>query len=136
MDDKYRPQLTDQQQRVLYDRETEAPFTGEFLANKEHGMYTCAACGSELFSSDTKFDSGSGWPSFYDITRSDAVKLVRDSSHNMERTEVVCAKCGGHLGHLFDDAHDQPTGKRYCINSLSLGFCEIPEAKPSDTTKP
>ncbi len=114
--------LTPEQYEVLRNKATEAPFTGKFLHNKEQGMYTCAACGAALFSSSTKFDSGSGWPSFYDVAKSGAVKLVSDASHGMQRTEVVCANCGGHLGHLFDDAYDQPTGQRYCINSVSLDF--------------
>jgi peptide-methionine (R)-S-oxide reductase len=104
------------------------------MADEETGMYTCAACGTELFSSDTKFDSGTGWPSFYDMAHSDAVKLVEDTSHglpslgfgkaSMTRTEVICAKCGGHLGHVFDDGPTDKTGKRYCINSGALGFCK------------
>lgn len=114
--------LTDEQKRVLFEKATEAPFTGKFLHNKEAGMYTCAACGAELFSSGTKFDSGSGWPSFYDVAKTGAVKLQDDDSHGMHRVEVVCSNCGGHLGHLFDDAYDQPTGKRYCINSCALDF--------------
>lgn len=114
--------LTEHQIAVLRDKATEAPFTGEFLNNKESGTYTCAACGSELFRSDVKFDSGSGWPSFYDVASKGSVKLITDSSHGMEHTEAVCANCGGHLGHLFDDAYDQPTGQRYCINSASLCF--------------
>src|SRR3989344_2915646 len=109
------PYLTEDQKAVLFNKATEAPFTSQFLHNKDGGMYACANCGAELFSSGTKFDSGSGWPSFYDVASSGAVKLIPDRSHGMERTEVVCANCGGHLGHLFDDAHDQPTGQRYCI---------------------
>ncbi len=116
------PSLSKDQKDVLFNKATEAPFTGKFLHSKDSGMYICANCGSELFSSDTKFDSGSGWPSFYDVTESGAAKLVPDNSLGMERTEVVCANCGGHLGQLFDDAHDQPTGQRYCINSCSLDF--------------
>ena len=116
------PKLTDEQKDVLFNKATEAPFTGTFLHNKEQGAYTCANCGHELFNSETKFDSGSGWPSFYDVAATGAVKLVDDSSHGMERTEVVCGNCGGHLGHLFPDAFDQPTGQRYCINSASLEF--------------
>ena len=121
--------LTPEQYNVLRNKATEAPFTGKFLHNENSGMYTCAACGSELFSSEHKFDSGSGWPSFYDVAETGSVKLVDDSSHGMHRTEVVCAKCGGHLGHVFDDAQDQPTGKRYCINSLSLGFKDANDKK-------
>lgn len=116
------PNLDDYQKDVLFNKATEAPFTGKFLHNKEQGTYTCVNCGHELFSSSTKFDSGSGWPSFYDVASTGAVKLLDDSSHGMERTEVVCANCGGHLGHLFPDAFDQPTGQRYCINSASLDF--------------
>ena len=116
------PKLTDEQKAVLFNKATEAPFTGTFLHNKDQGAYVCANCGHELFNSDTKFDSGSGWPSFYDVASTGAVKLVDDSSHGMERTEVVCGNCGGHLGHLFPDAFDQPTGQRYCINSVSLDF--------------
>lgn len=116
------PNLTDQQKEILFHKGTEAPFTGKFLHNKDNGMYTCANCGAELFSSDTKFDSGSGWPSFYDVAKSGAVKLVPDNSHGMERTEVVCANCGGHLGHVFEDAYDQPTGQRFCINGCVLDF--------------
>lgn len=114
--------LTKDQLAVLRDKATEAPFSGKFLNNKDFGMYTCAACGSELFQSNTKFDSGSGWPSFYDVVSKGSVRLVKDDSYGMERTEAVCAKCGGHLGHLFEDAYDQPTGQRYCINSVSLSF--------------
>ncbi len=121
--------LTPEQYNVLRNKATEAPFTGKFLHNENSGMYTCAACGSELFSSEHKFDSGSGWPSFYDVAKSGSVKLVDDNSHGMRRTEVVCSKCGGHLGHLFDDAQNQPTGKRYCINSLSLGFKDANDKK-------
>jgi len=116
------PNLTDAQKDVLFNKATEAPFTGKFLHNKDSGMYTCANCGATLFSSDTKFDSGSGWPSFYDVAKTGAVKLVPDTSLGMERTEVVCSNCGVHLGHLFDDAYDQPTGQRFCINSASLDF--------------
>lgn len=122
MTDKYKEKLTPEQYAVLREKATEAPFSGKFLHNKEQGVYVCGACGAELFSSDTKFDSGSGWPSFYDIANSGAVKLVDDSSHGMQRTEAVCANCGSHLGHVFDDAYDQPTGQRYCINSLALDF--------------
>lgn len=123
MDDKdWKDKLTPEQYKILREKGTEPPFTGELLHNKEKGNYVCAACGAELFSSDHKFDSGSGWPSFYDVSLSDAVELHRDSTLGMERTEVTCKKCGGHLGHVFDDAFDQPTGKRYCINSLSLDF--------------
>ena len=125
-DDEWKKKLTPEQYAILRNKGTEAPFTGELVNNHDTGEYMCVACGAKLFESGTKFDSGSGWPSFYDVAKSDAVKLVDDSSHGMKRTEVVCANCGGHLGHLFDDAHDQPTGQRYCINSVCLQF------KPSD----
>lgn len=106
----------------MFNKATEAPFSGKLLNNKQSGDYLCANCGSLLFKSDTKFDSGSGWPSFYDIAKASAVKTVTDDSHGMRRVEIVCADCGSHLGHVFDDAHDQPTGQRYCVNSLSLDF--------------
>jgi peptide-methionine (R)-S-oxide reductase len=121
-DDEWKQKLTPEQYQVLRKKGTEVPFTGELLHNKASGLYECAACGSELFDSETKFDSGSGWPSFYDVVSSGAVKLVVDLDHGMERTEAVCATCGGHLGHVFDDAFNQPTGQRYCINSVSLKF--------------
>lgn len=120
--DEWKDKLTDEQYAVLRNKATEAPFTGKLLHNKDKGSYVCAACNNVLFSSDTKFDSGSGWPSFYDVAKSGVVKLVTDDSHGMRRTEVVCGNCGSHLGHLFDDAYDQPTGQRYCINSLALEF--------------
>ncbi|MBU0615814.1 MAG: peptide-methionine (R)-S-oxide reductase MsrB [Nanoarchaeota archaeon] len=112
--------LTEEQKKVLFEKDTEAPFTGKFLKHTEKGNYTCANCGNELFSSSTKFDAGCGWPSFYDAKKG-SVKYISDESHGMKRIEVVCAKCGGHLGHIFDDG-PKPTGKRYCINSLSLEF--------------
>lgn len=114
--------LSDEQLSVLRDGATEAPFTGEHLYREEDGVYICAACGAELFRSDTKFNAHCGWPAFYDIASSDAVTLKDDRSHGMTRTEVLCNNCGGHLGHLFDDAPEQPTGQRYCINSMSLSF--------------
>jgi len=128
-DEELKKMLTPEQYHILREKGTEAPYTGALLENKESGMYVCPVCGNELFSSETKFDSGSGWPSFYDVASTGAVKLVPDNSLGMKRTEVVCGNCGSHLGHLFDDAHDQPTGQRYCINSASLKFM------PKDQTK-
>lgn len=116
------PSLTDEQRKVLFEKETEAPFSGAFLKNKESGDYTCANCGSVLFDSNTKFDSGSGWPSFYDVKGIDAVKLVEDNSHGMRRVEVLCGTCGAHMGHVFNDGPRDKTGMRFCINSLSLDF--------------
>lgn len=116
------PNLTDEQKDVLFNKATEAPFSGALLHNEEDGDYMCANCGTVLFGAETKFDSGSGWPSFYDVKNTKAVKLSEDISHGMQRIEISCAKCGGHLGHVFNDAYDQPTGMRFCINSLSLDF--------------
>lgn len=119
---EWKKKLTPEQYRVLRERGTEMPGTGRLLHNKAKGMYKCAACGNVLFSSDTKFESGTGWPSFYDIEHAKSVKLIRDDSQGMHRVEVVCAKCGSHLGHVFDDGPKDKTGKRYCINSCALGF--------------
>ena len=107
--------------RILRQKGTEAPFSGEFLDNKSDGMYTCAACGAALFSSGHKFESGTGWPSFSDVAKSDAVELHDDTNHGLHRVEVTCKNCGGHLGHVFDDGPPD-TGKRYCINSVCLAF--------------
>jgi len=118
----WKNKLTPQQYRILREKGTEAPFSGKLLRNKDDGMYKCAACGADLFSSEHKFDSGTGWPSFYDVAQYGAVRLEDDTSHGLRRVEAVCANCGSHLGHVFDDASDQPTGKRYCINSVCLAF--------------
>jgi peptide-methionine (R)-S-oxide reductase len=117
----WKKKLTHEQYRVLREKGTEMPGTGEYLHNKEKGMYACAGCGAELFNSDTKFDSGTGWPSFDSPANLANVELKEDDSHFMKRTEVLCKKCGGHLGHVFDDGPTK-TGKRYCINSCSLNF--------------
>lgn len=111
--------LSAEQKRVLLEKGTEMPFSGKYVHTKDKGMYVCAQCGTQLFSSDTKFDSGTGWPSFDDALPG-AVKLQEDDSDGMHRTEVVCAHCGGHLGHVFDDGPAETTGKRYCINSVCL----------------
>lgn len=120
-DKEWHEQLTPDQFAVLREKATEAPFSGELLDNDKKGTYRCAACGSELFDSATKFDAHCGWPSFYDA-KPGAVVFHDDTSHGMRRVEVTCATCGGHLGHIFPDAPEQPTGQRYCINSLSLTF--------------
>ncbi len=99
---------------------TEMPFSGKLLHTTDTGVYACAACGAELFDSETKFDSGSGWPSFYNVKDTEAVQLKEDVSHGLHRVEVTCATCGSHLGHVFHDAPDQPTGLRFCINSVAL----------------
>lgn len=120
-DDDWRARLTPDQYDVLRKRGTERPFTGKLLHNKERGIYACAGCGRQLFSSRDKYDSGSGWPSFKDVIGNGSVEIVTDMGHGMVRNEVVCAGCKGHLGHVFDDG-PPPKGLRYCINSISLGF--------------
>ncbi len=120
-DEEWKKQLDPQQYKVLRKKVTEPAFTGKYLHNKETGVYVCAGCGAELFSSDTKYDSGSGWPSFWTALARDNILEVSDRTLGMERIEIVCKKCGGHLGHVFDDG-PKPTGLRYCVNSLSLDF--------------
>ena len=117
---EWKEELAPDQYQVLREKATEAPFTGKYVQTKDDGTYLCAGCGNELFSSDTKFESGSGWPSFTEPMNTENIELVTDTSHGMVRTEVVCANCGGHLGHVFDDGPRDAGGKRYCINSCSL----------------
>ena len=107
---------------VLNNKATEAPYTGALLYNDEHGTYACVRCGTVLFVSEHKFDSGGGWPSFYDVANSQSVRLQEDLSEGMHRVEVLCATCGGHLGHVFNDAPQTPTNMRFCINSCVLTF--------------
>lgn len=121
-EEEWQKMLTPEQYKVLREKGTEAPFTGEYVHEKADGTYACAACGNPLFSSDAKFDSGTGWPSF-DQALPDAVETHVDSSHGMARTEITCARCGSHLGHIFDDG-PTATGKRYCINSVCLDLEE------------
>jgi peptide-methionine (R)-S-oxide reductase len=121
-EEEWKKILTPEQYKVLREKGTERAFTGEYDTKFEKGTYICAGCGAELFTSDTKFDSGCGWPAFYAAKAGDKVKLTADLSHGMVRTEVTCAKCGGHLGHVFDDAPKTPTGQRFCINSVALKF--------------
>jgi peptide-methionine (R)-S-oxide reductase len=120
-DEELKKRLTPEQYDILREKGTEAPFTGALLRNKAKGSYACMVCGNVVFDSTTKFDSGSGWPSFYDAVPGSVV-LHEDDSLGMKRTEVTCAVCGSHLGHVFPDAFDQPTGQRYCINSAALQF--------------
>jgi peptide-methionine (R)-S-oxide reductase len=125
-DSEWRKQLTPEQYAVLRQAATERPFTGEYVDTETDGTYHCAACGQPLFSSGTKFHSGSGWPSFWDVIDKGNVVLKTDRSHGMVRTEVLCSRCGSHLGHVFDDGPRDQTGLRYCINSVAL------DLKPKD----
>lgn len=120
-DEEWKEKLSPEQYNMLREKGTEAPFSGKYVDHHEDGMYTCAACNTPLFDSGTKFDSGSGWPSFDDVVEKGNVELRNDTSMGMTRMEVVCKTCGGHLGHLFDDG-PTTTGKRYCINSACLNF--------------
>ena len=121
-DEEWRAELGEERYSVLREAATERPWTGELLDEERAGVYACAACGAELFKSGTKFDSGCGWPSFYESVRPEAVQLIDDTSLGMVRTEVRCAACGSHLGHVFPDGFGTPTGDRYCMNSIALDF--------------
>ena len=129
-DETLRKTLSAEQIRIAKHKGTEAPFSGKYVHETAQGTYCCAVCGQELFASEAKYDSGSGWPSFWDVVKKRNVRLVRDSSHGMERTEVQCARCGAHLGHVFPDG-PQPTGQRYCVNSAVLEL--VRQSRHSDT---
>lgn len=129
-DQEWRQSLTPEQYQILRKKGTEAPYTGQYWNHKATGTYSCAGCGQELFQSDTKFESHCGWPSFWDAVDPQRIQFVDDSSFGMRRVEVLCSRCGGHLGHIFNDG-PPPTGQRYCINSASLVFEEgEPETSP------
>ncbi len=131
-DAEWRQELTPEQYRIMRQKGTEHAFTGQYWNNKHEGVYRCAGCGATLFSSETKFDSGSGWPSFYAPVEQDNVEVEEDQSFGMKRTEVLCSNCEAHLGHIFDDGPRDKTGLRYCINSASLAF--DPEAEAGESS--
>lgn len=122
-DEEWQESLTPEEYKILRKRGTEPPFTGKLLHNKKKGVYSCAGCGNELFKSATKFDSGTGWPSFFEPISEDSIEVRIDTSHGIKRTEILCSRCGGHLGHVFGDG-PKPTGLRYCMNSVALHFEE------------
>ncbi len=129
----WKKKLTPEQYQVLREKGTELPFSGKYVNHKETGNYMCVACGAELFSSDTKFDSHCGWPSFFKA-KSQNIELRDDNSHGMQRIEVLCKNCGGHLGHVFDDG-PKPTGQRFCINSVALDFKKENDEKTKNESK-
>ena len=120
-EEQWKAELSPEEYRILREKDTEPAFTGEYYKHKEKGVYLCSGCGNELFSSESKYDSGSGWPSFWTALSEDKIKKETDNSSGMKRTEIMCNRCGGHLGHVFDDG-PKPTGKRFCVNSGSLNF--------------
>ncbi|HWD38697.1 MAG TPA: peptide-methionine (R)-S-oxide reductase MsrB [Fimbriimonas sp.] len=130
-EEQWKKELSPEQYRVLREKGTEWAFSGQYWNHHENGSYSCAGCGASLFDSEQKFDSRCGWPSFYDALDKDKIEYVRDTTHGMIRTEVVCKACGGHLGHIFDDAPQTPTGQRYCINSVSIEF--KPREEPDES---
>ncbi len=128
-EEEWKKELAPDQYKVMREKGTEPPFSGKYYKTKEKGVYKCTACGNELFSSETKFDSGTGWPSFFKPFTHENIETESDESHNMKRTEVKCQRCGAHLGHVFDDG-PEPTGKRYCINSVCLELDKKENDKP------